>query len=116
MTRRFAGFLFSAFLLFLLCAPAFAQEKNAADIVIYKKLLETIERGEISGIEKKSDAYLKSNSYLLEKSKNKTVLEEVWIKLKREQETPDGLKVPQKIEYWRLCSSWGRSIAYCSAK
>ena len=75
-----------------------AQEKNAADIVIYKKLLETIERGEISGIEKKSDAYLKSNSYLLEKSKNKTVLEEVWIKLKREQETPDGLKVPQKIE------------------
>ncbi len=75
-----------------------AKKRNEEDIKIYQTLLQTIETGEIRGVSLDSDAFLKSNSYLLEKSKNEAILEDSLIKLNREKEMPEGLKVPQKIE------------------
>ena len=75
-----------------------ARKRNDEDILIYQTLLQTIENGKISGVENGTDAFLKSNSYLLEKSKNEAILEESFTKLQREKVMPEGLKVPQKIE------------------
>ena len=44
------------------------------------------------------NAYLKSAAYLLEKERYETILKDAKIKLKREEEAPEMLKVMQVIE------------------
>ncbi len=73
------------------------QNKNDEDIFVYQILLSTIEKGKIDNIEKKSEAYLKSNSYLLEKSRQEKIVEDARIKYTREKNAPEGLRVQQNI-------------------
>lgn len=73
------------------------QEKNKSDLFVYKTLAKTINTGVITGIQKDTDAYLKSNAYLLEKSRYETILEDSRVKFQREKEAPPALKVPQTI-------------------
>ena len=75
-----------------------AQKKNEEDTVIYQTLLQTIKTGKISGVEQFSAAYLKSNSYLLEKSRYMAMVEEAKSKLQREIDAPPAMKVQQTIE------------------
>lgn len=74
-----------------------AKKTNLENLFIYRTLAKTIADGKISGIEYGSDAYLKSNSYLLEKSYYETVLEDSRVKLERERDNPPALRIPQNI-------------------
>ena len=73
------------------------QKKNNDDIFIYTTLLQTIKTGKISGVQKESDAWFKSNEFLLEKSRYETVLENSRLKYEREKDAPEGLKIQQNI-------------------
>lgn len=75
-----------------------AQKKNEEDTVIYTTLLQTIKSGRITGVEKGSDAFLKSNSYLLEKSRYEAMQEEAESKYVLERDAPSALRVPQTVK------------------
>ena len=75
-----------------------AQKKNEEDTVIYTTLLQTIKSGRITGVEKGSDAFLKSNSYLLEKSRYEAIQEEAESKYVLERDAPSALRVPQTVK------------------
>lgn len=75
-----------------------AQKKNEEDTVIYTTLLQTIKSGRITGVEKGSDAFLKSNSYLLEKSRYEAMQEEAESKYVIERDAPSALRVPQTVK------------------
>ena len=75
-----------------------AQKKNEEDTVIYTTLLQTIKSGRITGVEKGSDAFLKSNSYLLEKSRYEAMQEEAESKYALERDAPSALRVPQTVK------------------
>lgn len=75
-----------------------AQKKNEDDTVIYTTLLQTIKSGRITGVEKGSDAFLKSNSYLLEKSRYEAMQEEAESKYVLERDAPSALRVPQTVK------------------
>lgn len=75
-----------------------AQKKNEEDTVIYTTLLQTIKSGRITGVEKGSNAFLKSNSYLLEKSRYEAMQEEAESKYVIERDAPSALRVPQTVK------------------
>ena len=75
-----------------------AQKKNEEDTVIYTTLLQTIKSGRITGVENGSDAFLKSNSYLLEKSRYEAMQEEAESKYVLERDAPSALRVPQTVK------------------
>jgi adhesin transport system membrane fusion protein len=74
-----------------------AQKKNLENLHVYKILAETISSSKLETEEDDTDAYLKSKSYLLEKSRYETILEDARVKYKREKEAPEALRVPQTI-------------------
>lgn len=73
------------------------QGKNTDDYFIYQILFSTIQKGKIENVEKNSEAYLKSNSYLLEKSRYEKILEDARVRYIREKNAPEGLRVQQTI-------------------
>ena len=73
------------------------QEKNLTDLFTYQILDKTIKTGQIPEVEKNSDAYFKSNAYLLEKSRYEKIVEDAKFKYLREKDAPEALKVPQTI-------------------
>lgn len=74
-----------------------AQKKNLDNLHVYKTLALTISCNKISVAEEDTDAYLKSKSYLLEKSRYETILEDSRVKYEREKDAPVALRVPQTI-------------------
>lgn len=74
-----------------------AQKKNLENLHVYKILAETISSSKLETGEDDTDAYLKSKSYLLEKSRYETMLEDARVKYEREKDAPAGLRVPQTI-------------------
>ena len=74
-----------------------AQKKNLDNLHVYKMLASTISSSKLEVEEVDTDAYLKSKSYLLEKSRYETILEDARVKYKREKEAPEALRVPQTI-------------------
>ncbi len=74
-----------------------AQKKNLDNLHVYKMLASTISSSKLEVEEDDTDAYLKSKSYLLEKSRYETILEDARVKYKREKEAPEALRVPQTI-------------------
>lgn len=74
-----------------------AQKKNLDNLHVYKMLASTISSSKLEVEEDDTDAYLKSKSYLLEKSRYETILEDARVKYKREKEAPAALRVPQTI-------------------
>ena len=74
-----------------------AQKKNLDNLHVYKMLTSTISSSKLEVEEDDTDAYLKSKSYLLEKSRYETILEDARVKYKREKEAPAALRVPQTI-------------------
>ena len=74
-----------------------AQKKNSDNLHVYKLLNLTIGNNKLSVTEEDTDAYLKSKSYLLEKLRYETILEDSRVKYEREKEAPLGLRVPQTI-------------------
>ena len=74
-----------------------AQKKNLDNLHVYKMLASTISSSKLEVEEEDTDAYLKSKSYLLEKSRYETILEDARVKYKREKEAPEALRVPQTI-------------------
>ena len=74
-----------------------AQKKNLENLHVYKTLAMTISSGIIDVPEDDTDAFLKSNSYLLEKSRYETVLEDARVKYEREKEAPSSLRILQNI-------------------
>lgn len=74
-----------------------AQKRNLFNLNVYNTLSETITSGIIKCNDVESDAYLKSNSYLLEKTRYETILEDAKVKYERERDAPIALKVPQNI-------------------
>lgn len=73
------------------------KEKNDEDYFVYQILFKTIQTGRIDNVQKNSEAYLKSNTYLLEKSRYETVLEDTKNKYLREKDAPEGLRILQNI-------------------
>ncbi len=73
------------------------QIKNSGDLFVYKTLLQTINSGIMANVEKETDAFYKSNAFLLEKSRYEKVLEDARIKYERERDAPPALRVPQTI-------------------
>ena len=74
-----------------------AQKKNLENLHVYKILAETISSSKLETGEDDTDAYLKSKSYLLEKSRYETMVEDARVKYEREKDAPAGLRVPQTI-------------------
>jgi adhesin transport system membrane fusion protein len=74
-----------------------AQKKNLENLHVYKILAETISSSKLETEEDDTDAYLKSKSYLLEKSRYETMVEDARVKYEREKDAPAGLRVPQTI-------------------
>lgn len=74
-----------------------AQKKNLENLHVYKILAETISSSKLETGEDDIDAYLKSKSYLLEKSRYETMVEDARVKYEREKDAPAGLRVPQTI-------------------
>lgn len=100
-------FVKSGDLLFSLDTTVFESELDAYqselkkcedEIFIYKTLLQTIKTNEYPALQETENAYLKSAAYLLEKERYETILKDAKIKLKREEEAPEMLKVMQVIE------------------
>lgn len=73
------------------------QKKNIENLHVYKTLAMTISKGKVGVPEDDTDAFLKSNSYLLEKSRYETILEDARIKYEREKDAPSALRIPQNI-------------------
>ena len=73
------------------------QKKNVDDLIVYRTLEQTINSGILSEVEKDTDVYLKSNAYLLEKSRYESILEDAKVKYERERDAPPALKVPQTV-------------------
>lgn len=71
--------------------------KNKNDTFINETFLETIESEQLPKISKNSDAYVKANSYITELHRYQAVISDVKTKLKREQNKPTSLKIPQNI-------------------
>ena len=101
------NFVKSGDLLFSLDTTVFESELEAYqtelkkcedEIFIYKTLLQTIKTNEYPALQETENAYLKSAAYLLEKERYETILKDAKIKLKREEEAPEMLKVMQVIE------------------
>ena len=74
-----------------------SQKKNLENLHVYKTLAMTISTGKVGVPENDTDAFLKSNSYLLEKSRYETVLEDAKVKYEREKDAPSALRIPQNI-------------------
>ena len=74
-----------------------AQKKNLDNLHVYKILAETISSNNLEVGEDDTDAYLKSKSFLLEKSRYETMVEDARVKYEREKDAPAGLRVPQTI-------------------
>ena len=74
-----------------------AQKKNLENLHVYKILAKTISSSKLETGEDDTDAYLKSKSYLLEKSRYETMVEDARVKYEREKDAPAGLRVPQTI-------------------
>ena len=74
-----------------------AQKKNIENLHVYKTLAITITNGKVGVTEEDTDAFLKSNSYLLEKSRYEAVLEDARVKYEREKDAPSALRIPQNI-------------------
>ena len=74
-----------------------AQKKNIENLHVYKTLALTISNSKLETAEEDTDAYLKSKSYLLEKSRYETILEDSRVKYEREKNAPAALRVPQTI-------------------
>lgn len=74
-----------------------AQKKNLENLHVYKTLAMTISNGKAGVAKDDTDAFLKSNSYLLEKSRYETVLEDAKVKYEREKDAPSALRIPQNI-------------------
>lgn len=74
-----------------------AQKKNLDNLHVYKTLAQTISGSKIDVKENDTDAYLKSKSYLLEKSRYEKMVEDSRVKYEREKDAPAALRVPQTI-------------------
>ena len=74
-----------------------AQDNNLKNLHIYNILVMTINNGKVEAEETDTDAFLKANSYLLEKLRYEKILEDARIKYEREKDAPPALRVPQVI-------------------
>lgn len=74
------------------------QHKNKEERFIYETLLQTISTEEAPELEKSSNAYIKSSAYITDLKRYKTSIEDIQIKLEREKNKPESLKIPQNIQ------------------
>lgn len=72
-------------------------DKNKNDIFINETFLKTIESETLPQIDKNSDVFVKSNSYITELHRYQTAISDIHTKLEREQNKPESLKIPQNI-------------------
>jgi multidrug resistance efflux pump len=77
------------------------MERIENNILIYNTLLETIRRGinaAAKGKTNNEEAYIRSETYLIEYRRQEGQIEELRIKLERERSVPDTLSVKQRLE------------------
>lgn len=72
--------------------------KTEKDISVAKALLETMRTEEFPVLPKDSEEYINSAAYLYEKERYETAIDSLYTKLKREEEKPASIKIPQNIQ------------------